>query len=287
MRRASLTALLAALALAVAPAAQAAPKPKPPVALTGAQLTEIGFPVAVNSTAWGQPVTLSAQTAPQWADVIAKGRAPETVPVGQLLTMERFLPTDTAGAGTFKALNITTTVGADRSFALHFQLGYPGVWGYRVGYATAGESPEFVGFQFQFTTTGGGKQAPEPNDAAVILTAKELGRAGFTKVPNIVGWGGTGTLSRAKAKAGQPITVSGKAPAQLTPGTILTLKRFVATDRSGSGSFVPVGTAITAVQGDGTYSLTFEPAERGVYGYTLGASQADQWLGLEFRVKTT
>ena len=299
MRRIATAALIAATALAVvvAPAASAAPKPAAPktVTLTPEQLTAAGFPVAVNTTAWGsQPVTLSATSAQQWADVVAKGRAPEYVPVGQVLTMQRFYATSTTGSGDFKALNVTTTVQPDRSFVLHFQLGYVGTWGYRVGYSTSGPSPEFPAFQFQFTTTpaaSGGKTAPaapKPTDKAVILTSKELAAGGFTKTPNVIGWdSGTATLSAHKAKAGTPITISGKAPAPLTPGTILSLQRFVATDRLGSGSFVPVGNAITAVQADQTYSLTFEVDQRGVAGYTVGAVSGDQWLGVEFQVKTT
>ena len=45
---------------------------------------------------------------------------------GQLLTMSRFVPTDTTGSGSLKALNITAVVQPDRSFTLHFQLGYAG-----------------------------------------------------------------------------------------------------------------------------------------------------------------
>ena len=286
MKRIAVLALAVASLLAVAPAAEAKPQPAP-VVLTAQQLTDLGFTTAVNTVAWGQPVTLSAQTASVWQDVVAKGRAPETVPVGQVLTMWRYQATNTKGDGAFKQLNIATTVGPDRNFSLHFQLGYPGVWGYRVGYSTSGDSPEFVGFQFQFTTTGSAKPLPKANDAAVILTSKQLANAGFTKQANLVGWGGTGTLSAHKVKAGQPVTISGKAPTALTPGTILTLKRFVATDTLGSGTFEPISNAITAVQADQSYSLTFEPAQRGVVGYTLGAVSGDQWLGIEFQVKAT
>lgn len=297
MKPLAITALITAAALAIAPAASAAPKVPvdKTVTLTAEQLTAAGFPVAVNTTAWGsQPVTLSATSAQQWQDVVAKGRAPEYVPIGQVLTMQRFAATTTTGSGSFKSLNITTTVQADRSFVLHFQLGYVGTWGYRVGYNTGGTSPEFPAFQFQFTTTpaaSSGKnaaRAPKATDRAVTLTSKELAAAGFTKTPNVIGWdSGTATMSAHKAKAGVPITISGKAPAPLTPGTILTLKRFVATDRLGSGTFVPVGNAITAVQADQSYTLVFELDQRGVYGYTLGAVSGDQWLGTEFQVKTT
>jgi hypothetical protein len=201
--------------------------------------------------------------------------------------MERFMPTTTTGTGTFKTLNITTVVKSDRTYSLHFQLGYPGLYGYRVGYSTTGSSPEFVGFQFQFTTTGTATTAPKGSSSAVILNAKQLSRAGFTKTPNVTAWGGTATLSTSKAKAGTPVTISGTAPKQITPGTVLTLERFAATDKKGSGSFSPVGDITTTVQEDSTFSLTFEINELGRYGYTLGAGVGEEWVGIEFQLKTT
>lgn len=278
--------LLAGSVLA-APVAQAAPDKV--IQLTSQQLTDAGFPTTPNTTAWGKgTANLSATTAPQWKDVVITGKAPSYTLPGQLLTMSRFLPSDTKGSGTLKPLNITAVVQPDQSFTMHFQLGVTGVWGYEVGYQTSGANPEVVGFQFQFTTTGSDKPAPSAGRAtAVTLSAGKLAKAGFTKAPNVVGWGGTAALSTNRAKAGAPVTISGKAPAQLKPGTTLTLERFVPTDRLGSGSFEPVGTAATVVKADGTYELTFELNQKGRYGYTFGAGLDEEWIGVEFQLKTT
>lgn len=290
MKKLALIAAAVAAALALAPAAQAAPKPKPdpkPVALTSEQLTAVGFPTTPNIVAWGPAVKLSRTTAPVWGDITITGTAPEQTPIGQVLTMERFYPSDAQGSGAFKPLNITATVSPERTFVMHFQLGYPGTWGYRVGYLTSGQSPEAVSFQFQLTTTGKAKPAPKAESAAVHMNSKQLAAAGFTKTPNVVGWGGTASITASKAKAGTPITLSGKAPSQVKPGTILQLGRFVPTDMQGSGSIVPLSGVITAVQADQSYSLTFELNEQGVYGYSLGTSVGDEVLVIEFQVKTT
>jgi len=105
--------------------------------------------------------------AAQWEDVIVSGTAPDFTNPGQLLTLERYVPDDAQGDGSFKTLNITTTVNPNGSFVMRMQLGYVGTYGYRVGYLTDSFSPEFVGFQFQLTTTGDSTAArralPEPS----------------------------------------------------------------------------------------------------------------------------
>ncbi|MEI6362783.1 MAG: hypothetical protein WCP95_11670 [Actinomycetes bacterium] len=284
--------LMPAALLLAAPSALAASPAAPTdkvIALTSQQLTDAGFPEKPNLTGWGGGGTASLPTnsAAPWADVIINGKAPAFTSPGQLLTMSRFMPTTTTGTGTFKELNITTVVKSDRTYSMHFQLGFPGLYGYRVGYSTTGTSPEFVGFQFQFTTTGTATGTPKGSASAVTLTSKQLTKAGFTKTANVVGWGGTATLSTSKAKAGTPVKISGTAPKEVVPGTVLTLKRFAATDKKGSGSFAPVGDVTTTVQEDGTFSLTFEINELGRYGYTLGTGLNDQWVGIEFQLKTT
>ena len=280
---------VAATALVGAAPAMAAPADKV-VTLTSAQLTDAGFPKKPNVTAWqpGGSAALSTNSAAQWQDVIITGKAPNFTTPGQLLTMSRFLPSDTQGSGTTKPLNITAVVQKDRSFTMHFQLGMTGTFGYAVGYETSSASPEFIGFQFQFTTTGSGAPAPSAgSSSAVTLSAKKLTEAGFTKTPNVVAWGGTATLSTNRAKAGAPVTIKGTAPSYVKPGTTLTLERFVATDKKGSGSFEPVGSRQTVVAADGTFALTFEINEKGRYGYTLGTAQNFEWVGIEFQLKTT
>jgi hypothetical protein len=258
--------LLAPVVLVAAPSATAAPGDKA-ITLTAAQLTDAGFPKTPNTAAWDPgTAALLTQTAAQWQDVVITGKAPRYADPGALLTMSRFVPSDLKGSGVQKPLNITA---------------------YAVGDQTEGTSPEFIGFQFQFTTTGSGKALPGGRSSAVTLGEKELAAAGFTKQPNVVGWGGTATISAHRVQAGAPVTLKGTAPATLKAGTALTLNRFTATDKQGSGSFTPVGGISTSVKVDGTYSLTFEVNERGRYGYTFGAGLNEGWLGVEFQLKAT
>ncbi len=256
------------------------------VDLTSQQLTDAGFPKKPNVTGWGGTASLPTNVAAQWQDVVLTGKAPAYAAVGQLLTMSRFRATDTNGSGTMQPLNITAVVQKDRSYTMHFQLGFPGTFGYAVGYSTTGTSPEFVGFQFQFTTTGDSVGAPGGSSTIVTLKGRKLAVAGFTRTPNVVGWGGTAAVSTNRAKAGAPVTVSGTAPAELVPGTILTLERFIPTDKKGSGHFEPVDSVHAAVAADGSFSLTFEVNLTGVFGYSLGAGLDEQWIGLEFQLKT-
>ncbi len=280
--------LAAPLVLATAPAVSARPADAA-ITLTSAQLIEFGYPKTPNTTAWDPgTASLLTSTAAQWQDVIITGKAPNYTDPGQLLTMSRFVPSDQKGSGQNKELNITAVVQSNRSFTMHFQLGMTGTYGYSVGYMTTGTSPEYISFQFQFTTTGSGKAAPSGgSSSAVTLSQKKLTEAGFTKKPNVVGWGGTATLSAHKAPAGAPVTIKGTAPKELQAGTVLTLERFTATDKQGSGSFSPVGNVTTTVKSDGTFSLTFEINEQGHYGYTLGAGLNEEWIGIEFQLKTT
>lgn len=257
------------------------------VTLTSQQLTAGGFTKKPNVVGW-EPGTaqISTNTAAQWQDVIVRGKAPNYAPAGQLLTLQRFVPSDTQGSGEFKDLNITTTVNPNGTFVMRMQLGYVGTYGYRVGYETDSFSPEFVGFQFQLTTTGDGKAASGGSANAVQLTSRQLAKSGFTTTPNVVGWGGTATISRTTAPAGAPITISGTAPEFVKPGTTLQLSRFVASDKKGSGHFedLPI---TTKVKSDGTFELTFELNVPGTFGYGLGAAQQFEWVGIEFQITTT
>jgi hypothetical protein len=283
-----LAVVLVSMAMLGVPPAVAAPADTS-VNLTSQQLTDAGFPKAPNTVAWAPgTASLPTTTAAQWEDVIITGRAPSFTNPGQKLTMSRYVPANTKGDGVMKPMNITAVVQPNRTFAMHFQLGLPGTYGYSVGYSTGGMSPEMVAFQFQYTTTG---EVPSSTTkwsaAAVPLSGQKLAAAGFTKTPNVVGWGGTATLSTSTTRAGSPVTIAGRAPAELKPGTVLTLQRFAATDRKGSGHFEPVGNVSTVVKADGTYQLTFEVDERGRYGYTFGAGLDEQWIGVEFQLKTT
>lgn len=279
----ALVAMSVGVAVAVLPA-----RADSGVNLTSQQLTAAGFPKKPNLVGW-EPGTakLSSNTAEQWQDILVTGKAPNYAPAGQLLTLQRFVPMDAQGSGEFKDLNITTHVNPNGTFALRMQLGYVGTFGYRIGYLTDSFSPEFVGFQFQVTITGDGDSAaPGGAASAVQLTGRQLAKAGFTRTPNVVGWGGTATISRSSAPAGAPITIRGTAPDFVEPGTTLRLTRFVPTDKKGSGHFedLPVTTKVKA---DRTFELTFELNVPGTFGYGLGAAQNFEWVGIEFQVTTT
>ena len=279
-------ALVAGLSLGVAVLAAPAQADQG-VTLTSKQLTEAGFPKKPNVVAW-EPGTasLSANRVAQWQDVVITGKAPNFAPPGQLLTLQRFIPSDTQGSGTFKDLNITTSVNPNGSFVMHMQLGYVGTYGYRVGYETDSFSPEFVGFEFQLTVTGDSSASAKGSANAVTLTSRQLARAGFTKTPNVVGWGGTATISRSTAPAGAPITISGTAPDFVKPGAVMQMSRFVATDNKGSGHLetLPIS---TKVKSDRTFELTFELNVPGTFGYGLGVDEEFDWVGIEFQITTT
>jgi hypothetical protein len=121
----------------------------------------------------------------------------------------------------------------------------------------------------------------------VTLRAKKLAAAGFTRSTNVVGWGGSASISSNRAKAGTPVTLSGTAPAELKPGTALSLDRFVPAERKCSGHFDPVGNVTTVVRSDGSYSLTFELNQKGRIGYTFGAGPNEEWIGVEFQLTTS
>lgn len=266
----------------VAVTAQAAPQI---LQLTSQQLTDSGFPKKPTTGAGGS-ATLSTNTAAVWEDITISGQAPTGTKPGQLLTLYRYYPTSTTGDGEIKPLNITTPVGPKGNYSLHFQLGYPGTYGYALGYETPGPTPEMVEFTFQITTTGNATNPPAPRDTAVKLTSKQLTKAGFTKTPNVNGWGGTANLSATKVTAGSPVTISGTAPAEIKPGSLLNLARFVPSDKKGSGQISPLN-IVTRVNADQTYSLTFEINETGVYGYSLYQFVGEETVSVEFQLRTT
>lgn len=276
------TALSLTLVSLVLPAAHAAPDI---MQLTSQQLTDSGFPKKP-TTGGGGSATLSTNTATVWQDITISGKAPTGMQPGQLLTLYRYYPTSAAGDGSLKPLNITTPVGPNGNYFLRFQLGYPGTYGYSLGYLTTGFSPERLEFTFQITTTGKATPPPAARDAAVKMSSKKLASAGFTKTPNVNAWGGTANLSANRVKAGKPVTISGTAPSSLKPGAVLQLSRFVPTDKLGSGSMAPLGYS-TVVKADQTYSLTFEVDVKGVYGYSLANTENEEPLVVEFQLRTT
>ncbi len=276
--------LLAPTALASGPSLEPAKK-RPQ--LTSAELADIGFTVEANTTDWGMPVSIGGGEVLRGTDIIISGKAPDQVPVGATLRLARFYPFNKMGLGEFRPLNIKTVVGSGRRFSMRFQLGYPGVWGYHVGYQTKGAASVFFGFEFQIATPGTGARPARAIARPVSIDPTTLWRAGFTKLPNTSAWGGTAQLSDTQVAAGTPVTISGKAPPSVSAGDVLTLSRFIPTDKRGSGHFEPVVGAQTKVKSDGSYSLTMELSKRGLHGYSLGLEQGGEWVGVEFQVKTT
>ncbi len=138
----------------LAPSASAAAPMDSIVSLTQPELKDAGFPRRPNITNWRNG---TAQVKPHKAStsepITITGTTPKSVKPGTILTMERFLPTNRKGTGTFQMLEITTTVRPDRSFTMIANLGRVGLWGYRIGVETDSDTPEFVGFQFQARTT--------------------------------------------------------------------------------------------------------------------------------------
>jgi len=156
LRNLTIAASLALLPLGLlAPAAHAAAPADRVVTLTRAELREAGFPIEPNTTGWGKgTASVTPSRAGIGEPITITGRAPRYVKPGTVLVLQRFLPSNRKGDGSFQDLElITTTVDANRSFTMVAKLARPGRWGYRVGYFTDSDSPEFVGFQFQVRTT--------------------------------------------------------------------------------------------------------------------------------------
>jgi hypothetical protein len=124
---------------------------------TAAELREAGFPKKPNVVGW-EPgtATVTPTKAAAGTTITITGKTPKFTKPGQELSLKRFLPSDKKGSGMMKDLGITTTVKKDRTFEILADLSMIGTWGYSVGYTTdppGDVGGEFVGFQFQLTTT--------------------------------------------------------------------------------------------------------------------------------------
>lgn len=127
------------------------------VAYSSSELTKNGFPKKPNVEGWDPGTAVVTPTkAPAGTTISITGKAPNYAKPGQVISLQRFFPSDKKGSGDFTDLGITTTIKKDRSFEILADLGRTGSWGYRVGYETnpGGDvGGEFIGFQFQVTTT--------------------------------------------------------------------------------------------------------------------------------------
>jgi hypothetical protein len=127
------------------------------IAYDSAKLTKVGFPKTPNVVGW-EPGTaaVTPTQAVAGSTITITGKAPKYTKPGQVLSLSRFLPSDNKGSGAMKDLGITATVKKDRTFEMLADLSVLGTWGYSVGYETnpgGNVGGEFVGFQFQLTTT--------------------------------------------------------------------------------------------------------------------------------------
>lgn len=119
-----------------------------------AQLTAFGFPKIPNTIAWAPGTAyVSTSTAPAGTEFTIGGVAPASTKPGTVLTLRRVRFPGANGSGVMRDLGVTATVAKNRTFMLLPTLSLVGTWAYAVGYETEGDSPEFIGFQFQLTTT--------------------------------------------------------------------------------------------------------------------------------------
>ena len=119
-----------------------------------AQLAVYGFPKIPNTLAWAPGTAyVSTSTAPAGTEFTIGGVAPASTKPGTVLTLRRVRFPGANGAGVMQDLGVTATVAKNRTFMLLPTLSLVGTWAYAVGYETEGDSPEFIGFQFQLTTT--------------------------------------------------------------------------------------------------------------------------------------
>lgn len=248
------------------------------VELTSEQLTREGFPTTVNTAGWGGTGELSATHAPVGVNVTLSGTAPSSAKAGQELTLDRYVPADTKGDGTFVPLKASTTVNKDGSYRLTFALDKVGIYGYRLGFTPPG-SDEYDALQFQFETTQGETNGPTH---AVAMSRAQLSQAGFTRPANTTGWGGTAQASAYTVKAGKPIVLTGRAPKYVKVGTVMSINQFIPTATNGTGEMQAINGVSTKIRKDRTFKLTFTPYT-GTHGYTAGVKGTEEWIGFEFQ----
>jgi len=126
---------------------------KHPRTISG-QLAALGFPKIPNTIAWAPGTAyVSTSTAPAGTEFTIGGVAPASTKPGTVLTLRRVRFPGANSSGVMQDLGVTATVAKNRTFMLLPTLSLVGTWAYAVGYESDGDSPEFIGFQFQLTTT--------------------------------------------------------------------------------------------------------------------------------------
>lgn len=134
-------------------------------------------------------------------------------------------------------------------------------------------------------------QAAAPTDRIVMLTRAELREAGFPRRPNVTNWGnGTALLSPHRAAIGEPITITGTAPRSVKPGTVLTLQRFLPTNRKGDGAFQDLELVTTTVDTNRKFTMVARLSRPGLWGYRVGFltdGPNPEFVGFQFQARTT
>jgi hypothetical protein len=134
--------------------------------------------------------------------------------------------------------------------------------------------------------------APTAVSAKTITpTSKQLSSWGFTKDPNVTDWapGGSAQVSATSLPAWGDLYITGKAPKGTSAGQVLSLKRFVPTDKKGSGYFQDLGIT-TKVNKNRTFELHAQLGRQGLYGYSVGyetGGSSPEAITFEFQLKTT
>jgi hypothetical protein len=118
----------------------------------------------------------------------------------------------------------------------------------------------------------------------------KLAEQGYPLVPNTIAWvPGTAQVSSTAVPAGTEFTISGLAPFDTKPGTVLTLMRFRPSFATSTGRMQDLG--ITGTVGkDKSFMLLPTLNLVGTWGYAVGY-QTDEaqprFVGFRFQVATT
>lgn len=127
----------------------------------------------------------------------------------------------------------------------------------------------------------------------VPYTSAQLKEFGFPKKPDLTNWApGTASVSPRIAAAGDTVTITGKAPKSVKPGTVLSLKRFLPSDKKGSGDMQDLGIT-DAVDKNGNYTIVAQLGRVGTWGYSVGymtdppGNVGGEFIGYQFQLTTT
>jgi len=137
--------------------------------------------------------------------------------------------------------------------------------------------------------------ANSPASAATVAKkpktpSTQLAVQGYPLVPNTIAWvPGTAQVSSTTVVAGTEFTISGLAPFDTKPGTILTLMRFRPTFAKATGRMQDLGITGTVAK-DMSFTLLPTLNLVGTWGYAVGYETDEakpRFIGFRFQVTTT